>query len=193
MRILRTERLRLVPVTTENAGTLWNVLQQPDLRAYQDLPSVGASAFSEMVAKRPKHLHAGAVGRFEWLIFLSRVRKPAGWVSLRIAERDCTAGEIGYSIVRDFRNRGIATEAVAALMDEAFSQAALVRLNAFCVPQNATSRRVLKRLGFREDGVLTHGATVGGHAVDVLTHRYDRQKWLQSGNSTVIPASAYPA
>ncbi|MFN2448992.1 MAG: GNAT family N-acetyltransferase [Candidatus Baltobacteraceae bacterium] len=193
MRLIRTQRLRLAPVTAENAGTLWNILQQPDLRMYQDLPTVGAAAFADMVSKRPRHLHPGASGRFEWLVFLEHVRKPVGWVSLRIADRERTVGEIGYSIVRDFRGQGIANESVRAMMDEAFAQAALTRINAYCVAENAASRRVLKRLGFREDGVMTHGATVAGQAVDVLTHRYEREKWLQSGNSIVTPASAYPA
>lgn len=193
MRTIRTERLRLTPVTVQNAGTLWNVLQQPDLRSYQELPNVGAAAFTDMVSKRPKVLRPGASGRFEWLIYVSRVRKPVGWVSLRVAERDMETGEIGYSIVRDFRGRGIATEAVRALLDEAFTQGGLVRINAYCLPENMPSRRLLERLTFSADGVLPRGATVNGHIVDVLMHRIDRVRWAQSGNSMVIPASGYPA
>lgn len=189
MKLLRTSRLRLVPVTVQNAGALWNVLQQPDLRTYQDLPSVGAAAFAEMVAKRPRTLGPGTSGRFEWLVFMPRVRKPAGWVSLRIAEREPAAGEIGYSIVRDFRGRGIATEAVRALTDEAFESAGLARLNAYCVPENGASRRVLENIGFVYEGILPHGATVSGHPVDVLMHRLDRDQWNQSGKSIVMPAS----
>src|SRR5579884_2719010 len=125
MRLIRTDRLRLTPVTVQNAGTLWTVLQQPDLRTYQELPSIGAAAFTDMVSKRPKILRPGASGRFEWLVYVHRVRKPVGWVSLRVADRDLVTGEIGYTIVRDFRERGIASEAVCALLDEAFTQAAL--------------------------------------------------------------------
>jgi RimJ/RimL family protein N-acetyltransferase len=193
MRIIRTERLRLTPVTVQNAGALWHVLQQPDLRTFQELPSVGAAAFVDMVAKRPKVLRPGASGRFEWLVHVQRIRKPVGWVSLRIAERDLTTAEIGYSIVRDFRGRGIATEAVRSLIDEAFAQAGLTRVNAYCLPENTPSRRVLERLGFSQEGVLPRGATVNGHIVDVLMHRMDRERWTQSGNSIVMPASAYPA
>lgn len=193
MRTLRTERLRLTPVTVQNAGTLWHVLQQPDLRSYQELPSVGAAAFTDMVAKRPKVLRPETSGRFEWLIYVSRVRKPVGWVSLRVAERDLATGEIGYSIVRDFRGRGIAIEAVRALLDEAFTEGGLERINAYCLPENAPSRRLLERLQFSTEGVLPRGATVNGHIVDVLMHRMDRRRWIQSGNSMVIPASAYPA
>ncbi len=193
MRTLRTERLRLTPVTVQNAGSLWNLLQQPDLRSYQELPNVGAPAFTDMVSKRPRVLRAGTSGRFEWLVYVSRIRKPVGWVSLRVAERDLETGEIGYSIVRDFRGRGIATEAVRALLDEAFAQGGLTRINAYCLPENTSSRRLLERLSFSVDGVLPRGATVNGHIVDVLMHRMDRDRWAQSGNSIVIPARAYPA
>lgn len=193
MRIIRTDRLRLTPVTVQNAGTLWNVLQQPDLRTYQELPNVGAAAFADMVAKRPKVLRAGTSGRFEWLVYMHRVRKPVGWVSLRIAERDLATGEIGYSIVRDFRGRGIAHEAVRALLDEAFTEGGLTRVNAYCLPENMPSRRLLERLGFSGEGILPRGATVNGHIVDVLMHRMERPRWIQSGNSMVMPASAYPA
>ena len=193
MRTLRTERLRLTPVTVQNAGTLWHVLQQPDLRAYQELPNVGAAAFTDMVSKRPRVLRPGTSGRFEWLVYVNRIRKPVGWVSLRIAERDLETGEIGYSIVRDFRGRGIATEAVRVLLDEAFTQGGLVRVNAYCLPENTPSRGLLQRLGFSGEGVLPRGATVNGHIVDVLMHRMERDRWAQSGNSIVIPASAYPA
>jgi RimJ/RimL family protein N-acetyltransferase len=193
MRTLRTDHLRLTPVTAQNAAILWAVLQQPDLRTYQELPNVGAAAFTDMVSKRPRTLRSGASGRFEWLVYIPRNRKPVGWVSLRIAERDLGTGEIGYSIVRDFRRRGIATEAVRALLDEAFTQAGLTRVNAYCLPDNKPSRRLLERLGFSSEGVLPRGATVNGHIVDVLMHRIDRDRWNQSGNSIVIPASGYPA
>jgi aminoglycoside 6'-N-acetyltransferase len=193
MRTIRTARLRLDPVTVENAGALWAVLQQPDLRTYQDLPSLNAVSFTELVSRRPKRLHPGASGRFEWLIHVAGVRKPVGWVSLRVADRDLATGEIGYSIVREARGKGVATEAVRALLIEAFEEAALSRINAYCVPENVPSRRLLERLGFSYDGVLPHGATVGGTPVDVLMHRMDRDRWAQSGNSIVMPARAYPA
>jgi RimJ/RimL family protein N-acetyltransferase len=193
MRTIRTERLRLTPVTVQNAGTLWTLLQQPDLRTYQELPSVGAAAFADMVSKRPKVLRPGTSGRFEWLIYVNRIRKPVGWVSLRVAERDLETGEIGYSIVRDFRGRGVATEAVRAMLDEAFTEGGLARINAYCLPENQASRRLLERLAFAQEGTLPRGATVNGHIVDVLMHKMDRDGWIQSGNSIVTPASAYPA
>lgn len=192
MRIIRTQRLRLTPVTVQNAVALWTVLQSPDLRQFQDLPNVGSTAFSAIVAKRPKQLRADAYGRFEWLMYMHRVRRALGWISLRISDRELRTGEIGYSVTREFRGKGIATEAVRALIDEAFAEGGVARISAYCVPANVPSRHVLTNLGFRDMGTVHHGASVAGRPVDVLHHVIRREQWEshQSANSMEIPASA---
>ena len=177
MRTITTERLRLVPVVPENASALWDLLQQPDLREYQDLPDVDNVQFRRNVAARPRTLEIGIWGRFEWLIYLASVATPVGWGSLRIGERTTFAAEVGYSVVREYRGRGIATEAVEALVDEAFARLHMRRVRAYCVPGNASSRAVLARAGFEDDGILPHGATVQGQPVDVLGFVLERARW----------------
>ncbi|MHB1551071.1 MAG: GNAT family N-acetyltransferase [Vulcanimicrobiaceae bacterium] len=188
MRTLRTPRLRLVPVTQRNAAELWQVLQQPDLRAYQDLPSVGAATFEGMVGRRPRCLTEGAVGRFEWLVYMQRSRRALGWVSLRVSAGEPGAAEIGYSVVREFRARGIATEAVSALIDEGFASAGLSLVRAYCVPENQASRRVLERLGFTRESVLARGASVSGRPVDVLSHVMVRERWERNAGIDGVAA-----
>ena len=177
MRTLVTERLRLVPVTSYNAAALWQMLRQPGLREFQDLPDVDLVQFGRMVAARPQRLEPGAWGRFEWLIFIEGVGEAVGWASLRVGERVNSSAEIGYSIVQAYRGRRIATEAVHALASEAFSCLLLRKLRAYCVPENVPSRAVLANAGFEEDGVLPHGATVGGQPVDVLGYVLAREQW----------------
>ena len=177
MRVLATERLRLVPVTPVNAETLWQLLQQPGLREYQDLPDVNLGQFKRMVAARPAQLEPGAWGRFEWLVYLEGLTEPVGWASLRVGERVASSAEIGYSVAQAYRGRGIATESVAAIVAEAFACLHLRKVRAYCVPGNVPSRAVLVNVGFEEDGVLPHGATVGGEPVDVLGYVLDREQW----------------
>jgi RimJ/RimL family protein N-acetyltransferase len=169
---------------------LWDVLQEPDLRDFQDLPDLDVSQFERTVASRPRRLQTSVAGRFEWLIYFARSGEgrpdgvPLGWVSLRIAERTPTTAEIGYSVVRAYRERGIATEAVAALVGEGFDQADLRLVRALCVPENRASRAVLRRIGFRDEGVVRHGATVQGQAVDVVAHNIDRESWESRKSAT---------
>jgi ribosomal-protein-alanine N-acetyltransferase len=176
MRTLQTDRLRLVPVNLENAEVLWRVLQQPGLREFQDLPEVDLTQFKRMVGARASRMEEGSWGRFEWLIYLEGVKEAVGWASLRVGERASTSAEIGYSVVENYRGRGVATECVRRLVDEAFARLRLRKIRAYCVPQNTASRGVLQRAGFVEDGVLSHGATVQGRPVDVLGYVLDAQR-----------------
>jgi [ribosomal protein S5]-alanine N-acetyltransferase len=177
MRTVLTERLRLVPVTAQNAQALWHMLQQPGLREFQDLPDVDLVHFRRMVAARPTTLEPGAWGRFEWMTYLEGVREPTGWTSLRVGERVSGSAEVGYSVVQSYRGRGIATECVRAIVGEAFARLHLRKIRAYCVPENMASRAVLIRAGFEEDGVLPHGATVQGRPVDVIGYVLDRESW----------------
>ncbi len=178
MRTIHTQRLRLVPVTSDNAALLWDVLQEPDLRDYQDLPNVNRAQFLQVVAARPKRFAAGIAGRFEWLLHhVRRDGAPLGWVSLRVADSDRSAAEIGYSVVRRYRGTGIATEAVAALVDEGFRGARLGEIRAYCLAENLSSRAVLRHNGFEEEGMLPRGATVQGKPVDVIAHSLKRDCW----------------
>jgi RimJ/RimL family protein N-acetyltransferase len=170
----------MLPVTTDNAATLWDLLQRPDLRDFQDLPDVDRAAFLRIVGARPTRFGAGSVGRFEWLLhFLGDDREPLGWVSLRISDASRTGAEIGYSVVREHRGKGIATEAVAALVDEGFRRARLQEIRAYCLPENLSSRAVLRHNGFEDRGTLTRGATVQGKPVDVILHALNRERWSE--------------
>jgi [ribosomal protein S5]-alanine N-acetyltransferase len=174
-----SERICLVPVTPANADVLWDVLQEPDLRDFQDLPDVDMPQFRRSVSARPRTLEPGATGRFEWLIYFNaaKANQALGWVSLRVAEPSRSSAEIGYSVIRAYRGHGVATEAVRMLVNEGFRKANLSCIRAYCVPENRSSRAVLRRNAFEEDGTLPHGATVQGRPVDVVAHVLDRRTW----------------
>ncbi|HZY97982.1 MAG TPA: GNAT family N-acetyltransferase [Candidatus Baltobacteraceae bacterium] len=177
MKSLSTERLRLEPVTPANADVLWSVLRAPHLREFQDLPDLSLAQFAAAVSERPRALTPGAAGRFEWLVYRAGSEEAIGWISLRIAERTRSTAEIGYSIVRDHRGRGLASEAVAALVEEGFTNVGLQRIRAYCVPSNLSSRGVLRNNRFEDDGVLPHGATLAGSPVDVIAYTLERARW----------------
>jgi len=178
VRTIVTKRLTLLPVTSANAGALWRLLQEPDLRDYQDLPDLDRTEFLRAVSARPRKFAARTVGRFEWLLhFGEGDAEPIGWLSLRVAESNPLVAELGYSVVRQHRGKRIASEAVAALIEEGFRRARLREIRAFCLPENLSSRAVLRHNAFTEDGTLARGATVAGKSVDVIAHTLTRKRW----------------
>jgi len=56
--------------------------------------------------------------------------------------------ELGYSVLPQYRGRGYATEAVAALLLWAFSHNEVARVIAETALENRSSVRVLEKLGF---------------------------------------------
>jgi len=177
MRALRTDRVSLVPVDAANARDLWEVLNGPDLRRYQDIPRVRLEEFERQVRSRPKQLRPGVIGRFEWLLVAGTPQTPLGWISLRVNDRSPRVGEVGYSLLPAGRGQGYASEALGAVIDEAFLEGELEEVQACIVPENRASRSVLDRTGFREERLLRSGAVIRGRHVDVLLFSLTRAAW----------------
>ena len=177
MRGVAADRVALVPVDTRNARELWQVLNGPDLRRYQDIPRVRAEEFERQVRARPKMLRPGATGRFEWLVKVGDPVAAVGWISLRVNDRSPRVGEVGYSLVAEARGNGYASEALGAVIDETFATAELDEIQACIVPENTASRAVLDRNGFREERMLRGGAMIRGRHVDVLLFSLTRASW----------------
>jgi ribosomal-protein-alanine N-acetyltransferase len=188
MRTLYASRLTLVPVHARNARELWEVLNAPDLRKYQDIPRVRAEEFERQVRTRPKSLRSGATGRFEWLVKAGEPRTPVGWISLRVNDRTPNVGEVGYSLVLEARGNGYASEALGAVIDETFETADLAEIQACIVPDNVASRGVLDRTGFHEDRVLRSGAVIRGRHVDVLLFTLTRATWNRARATAPSPS-----
>ena len=68
---------------------------------------------------------------------------------------------IGYIIDPALHQKGIATEAVSAMLDFCFGELDLHRVQAFIQPDNTASRKLVEKLGFRSEGILRDNLRVG--------------------------------
>lgn len=62
--------------------------------------------------------------------------------------------EIGWAVADDLKGKGYASEIGQALLEAAFGPLRLHRVFAMCSAENAGSRRVMEKLGMREEGLL---------------------------------------
>ena len=68
---------------------------------------------------------------------------------------------IGYIIDPAHQRKGIAREAVSAMLDFCFGELGLHRVQAFIHPDNIASRTLVEKLGFRNEGLLRDNLRVG--------------------------------
>jgi ribosomal-protein-alanine N-acetyltransferase len=78
------------------------------------------------------------------------------------------SGWIGYWVGSRWNGRGVATTAVALAVDFALSRGGLHRVEATIAPANLASRKVVSRLGFRQEGLLERYLDVDGRWQDHL-------------------------
>lgn len=105
------------------------------------------------------------------LPFLIRVDgRLAGQVTIdNIVRGAMRSGHLGYWIDRAVAGRGMATLAVALACDHAFGAAGLHRLQADIRPENHRSQQLVRRLGFRQEGLLRRYLDIDGDWRDHLT------------------------
>jgi ribosomal-protein-serine acetyltransferase len=75
--------------------------------------------------------------------------------------------EIGYWIAHGFQGRGIVTAACRTLIDHAFSEWTLNRVEIHCAPENKKSCAIPKRLGFVLEGLLREAQLLNGKYWDI--------------------------
>jgi ribosomal-protein-alanine N-acetyltransferase len=72
------------------------------------------------------------------------------------------AGTLGYWIGAPYARHGYMSEAIAAVVHHAFERLGLSRLEAACLPENAASRELLERSGFKYEGVAQSYLQING-------------------------------
>ncbi|MCP2328910.1 ribosomal-protein-alanine N-acetyltransferase [Hamadaea flava] len=92
-----------------------------------------------------------------------------GMISLTAIERGPVQGaHLGYWVAQSANGRGVGSAAVAAVLDLAFGELGLHRLEAGTLLHNAGSQKVLLRNGFEEIGVARRYIRIAGQWQDHL-------------------------
>jgi ribosomal-protein-alanine N-acetyltransferase len=156
--VLETHRLILRPYADGDIDAMAEMFGDPEVTAFTLLGRRDRAGTALVLA--------------DYMGFLAE----HGWGMCAITDRDTGTylGEAGlfispmgtvalrYALARAGWNKGYATEASAAVIEDAFGRLGLDRLIAGVKAENVASVRVVEKLGFAyEETVTTHGHTFG--------------------------------
>ena len=100
---------------------------------------------------------------YGFLLFRREDDELVGGVTLSHVRRGVAqTATLGYWIGAPFARQGYMTEALRCLLPFAFGRLALHRVEAACLPRNEASRRLLDRIGFREEGFARQYLRIDG-------------------------------
>lgn len=80
--------------------------------------------------------------------------------------------EVGFSVVRNWRGRGLATEALKEVLKYLTENEEIPCVMAWCADENAGSRHVLEKAGMQHIRTEKNGLTVGDRVYDKLIYEY---------------------
>lgn len=99
-----------------------------------------------------------------------------GGIGLRLQEDVFRRSvEIGYWVAEPFWGKGIATRALCAVTEYAFTSFDLVRVFAEVFEWNPASARVLEKAGYAFDGRFSKSVTKDGKTIDQLVYALIRE------------------
>jgi RimJ/RimL family protein N-acetyltransferase len=153
MTVLETERLCLRPFTIDDAQFILTLLNEPSFLRY-----IGDKQVRNLEDAR-QYILNGPVASYErngFGLCLAELREshtPIGMCGL-IKREELPDPDIGFALLPDFVNKGLAFEAAAAVLQDARERLRLQRILAITTPDNEASIKLLQRLGFRFEGLI---------------------------------------
>jgi ribosomal-protein-serine acetyltransferase len=130
----------------------------------------GTTAFLSMTERR----RAENNGFEAALVCDGRIVGAAGFPGVDWVAR---ATSIGYWLDMDHQGRGLMTQAVRALVDHAFDEWDLHRVEIQAAVDNQPSRAIPERLGFVEEGIRREAERVGDRYLDLVVYGLLRPDW----------------
>ncbi len=164
--VLTTSRLTLRKMVPQDANDMYTYASRADVTEYllwSPHPDVAYTAkYLKYVQGEYKK------GRFfDWAVVYTCEDKMIGTVGFTELDKENLCAEIGYVINPEYACRGIATEAVSAVIWYAFEKLGMERIEARYMIGNVASMRVMEKCGMKREGVLRSALLVKERRRDI--------------------------
>lgn len=112
-----------------------------------------------------------------WGIVWRETGRLIGTIGFMSYSEDHNSAEVGYSLSRDYWNRGLMSEALEACLRYAFDEMGLHRVEAQHEVDNPASGRVMEKCGMQREGILRGRLYNKGRYVDVCLYAILEEDW----------------
>lgn len=173
---LVSSRIVLRALRDDDVPALFEIFSDADAMKYWSWP-----AFTDVSQARRLlddiRAYAAAGTLFQWGIARREDDVVVGTTTLYQIDAAHRRAEIGFALARKAWGRGLAGEAVGRLIEYAFNDMDLHRIEADPDPGNTASIRLLEKQGFKYEGLMRERYFLGGQAMDAAIYGLLRREW----------------
>lgn len=101
----------------------------------------------------------------------------AGQIGFNLFDRQNRRTEIGYWLGKEFGGKGIVTKSCVAMIDYAFGDLKMNRVEIRCGTGNVKSRAIPERLGFSNEGVARQSEWLHDRFIDLAVYAMLAEEW----------------
>ncbi|MGG4491059.1 GNAT family N-acetyltransferase [Metabacillus idriensis] len=152
---IETKRLTLRKVTANDAQDMFSYLSDQDVVKHMGLEPCRTVNDAMDEIKWYQSIYKGGTG-IRWGITLKDVDKVIGSCGFLNMSAKHYRAEIGFELSKDYWGKGIAGEALEAVVKYGYDHLQLERIEALIEPANFPSQKVVEKQGFRREGLLRH-------------------------------------
>ena len=152
----------------------WLTVWEPSRHVHQADPITDRSAFASRCLQRDRDRSNGSAYQFG--LFVDQ--HVAGEVNINNVIRGAMqSGTIGYWIDQARAGNGYVAEGVVVVLQFAFEQLGLHRVEICIVPRNLRSRRIMEKLRIREEGIAQRYLEINGVWEDHVRYGMTAEEW----------------
>lgn len=174
--ILESERLVLRPLEEKDAENVFEIFSDTEVMRYYDLLPFKSM---EEAHRQTRFFMQALADRtmIRWGIVLKENEKLVGTCGLFAFSDADKKAELGYELNRNYQRRGIMSEALPLVLDFAFSNSDINRIEAFIEIPNTASQLLAGKLGFIKEGEMRDYELCRGQLIDITLWALLRQDW----------------
>lgn len=177
----KTERLYIRPVRIEDKESMFRYRSDLGTNKYLSLIPQSVEDVALFIEKTSPEINVPGTW-FQFVIVEQSSNLLIGDIGIHFLDTDLENKqvEIGYTLDKEFRGKGYATEALKIVIDHLINSLCKHRIIASIDPANLDSIRLVERLGFRKEAHFVESLFFHGKWVDDLVYAILAKEWKTS-------------
>jgi len=151
----------------------------PDIAAFTSMPAPNTVACRNWLSVQEDHRLQNRALHFALRDKTENVLGNVGLISFEWQHR---RAEIGYWVLPRARGKGVASKGLNLLSAWTFNSLPITRIDLFTSLDNAGSRAVAERVGYKYEAKLDQFRIYDGQQCDLILHRLLKEEYEAAGN-----------
>jgi ribosomal-protein-serine acetyltransferase len=177
VRLQVNQEIELRAVTESEYEAVFNAVDQSRTHLREWLPWVDAAEYAEDYINVIRFWQQDLDNGIGMSLGIYYKTQYIGMCGFNTIDNNSRRGQIGYWISQEFEGKGIVRECVKCLVEYAFNQMGLNRIEIICGVENQRSRKLPETLGFTAESTMKEYEFLYDHFHDCVMYRLLKREY----------------